>query len=40
MSTHFLKEILNPENVAFYGANNKGVGINSLQIMNLIVSGY
>ena len=40
MSNHFLHEILNPESIAFYGANNKGAGIASIQIMNLIVSGY
>lgn len=40
MNPHFLHEILNPKSIAFYGANNKGAGIASIQIMNLIVSGY
>ena len=40
MSSHFLHDILNPESIAFYGANNAGAGIGSLQVMNLIVSGY
>ena len=40
MNRHFLHEILNPDSIAFYGANNKGQGIASIQIMNLIVSGY
>jgi len=37
---HFLHEFLNPKSVAFYGANNKGNSLASIQIMNLIKSGY
>ncbi len=37
---HFLHGFLNPKNVAFYGANNKGGSLAAIQIMNLIKSGY
>jgi len=37
---HFLHEFLNPQSVAFYGANNKGNSLAAIQIMNLIKSGY
>jgi acetyl-CoA synthetase (ADP-forming) len=37
---HFLHGFLNPKSVAFYGANNKGGSLASIQIMNLIKSGY
>ena len=37
---HFLQEFLAPESVAVYGANNKGAGIGSLQLMGLIISGF
>ncbi|MFW9946404.1 MAG: acetate--CoA ligase family protein, partial [Candidatus Odinarchaeota archaeon] len=37
---HFLHGFLNPKSVALYGANNKGSSLASLQIMNLIKSGY
>ena len=40
MSSHFLHNFLHPKSIAFYGANNKGAGIASLQIMNLILSGF
>ncbi|MBD3338369.1 MAG: hypothetical protein GF353_04640 [Candidatus Lokiarchaeota archaeon] len=40
MSNHFLNELINPESVAFYGANNKASGIGTLQLMGLIVYGY
>ncbi|HEY0089328.1 MAG TPA: CoA-binding protein [Candidatus Lokiarchaeia archaeon] len=40
MSSHFLHDFLHPKSIAFYGANNKGGGIASLQIMNLILSGF
>ncbi len=40
MSTHFLEGFLNPKSVAFYGANNKGAGIGSFQLMGLIHYGY
>jgi acyl-CoA synthetase (NDP forming) len=41
MSTnHFLHGFLNPRSVAFYGANNKGASLASIQIMNLIKSRY
>ncbi|MFW9881884.1 MAG: acetate--CoA ligase family protein [Candidatus Thorarchaeota archaeon] len=38
--THFLHGFLNPKNVAFYGANNKGSSLAAIQIMNLIKSNY
>jgi len=37
---HFLHGFLNPHSVAFYGANNKGASLASIQIMNLIKSEY
>jgi acetyl-CoA synthetase (ADP-forming) len=37
---HFLHGFLNPKSVAFYGANNKGGSLASIQIMNLIKSEY
>ncbi|MFX1266506.1 MAG: acetate--CoA ligase family protein [Promethearchaeota archaeon] len=37
---HFLHGFLNPKSVALYGANNKGSSLASLQIMNLVKSGY
>ena len=37
---HFLHRFLNPKSVAFYGANNKGSSLASIQIMNLIKSKY
>jgi acyl-CoA synthetase (NDP forming) len=37
---HFLHGFLNPKTVAFYGANNKGASLASIQVMNLIKSGY
>ncbi len=37
---HFLDGFLNPKSVAFYGANNKGQSLASIQIMNLIKSNY
>ena len=37
---HFLHAFLNPKSVAFYGANNKGSSLASIQIMNLIKSKY
>ncbi|MEJ2293442.1 MAG: CoA-binding protein [Candidatus Lokiarchaeota archaeon] len=37
---HFLHGFLNPKSVAFYGANNKGSSLASIQIMNLIKSKY
>lgn len=40
MSHHFLYEFLNPSSIAFYGANNKGTGIASFQVMNLILSKF
>lgn len=38
--THFLEEFLTPESIAVYGANNKGAGIGSFQLMGLIISGF
>lgn len=38
--THFLNGFLYPKSVAFYGANNKGASLASIQIMNLIKSRY
>lgn len=40
MSTHFLHNILNPKSVAIYGANNSGASLASIQLMNIIISGY
>jgi acyl-CoA synthetase (NDP forming) len=40
MSHHFLHEFLHPNSIAFYGANNKGTGIASFQVMNLILSKF
>lgn len=37
---HFLHGFLNPKSIAFYGANNDGTSLGSVQIMNLIMSGY
>jgi len=37
---HFLHGFLNPSSIAFYGANNKGGSLASIQIMNLIKSNY
>ncbi|MFW9785650.1 MAG: CoA-binding protein, partial [Candidatus Heimdallarchaeota archaeon] len=37
---HFLHGFLNPKTIAFYGANNDGTSLGSVQIMNLIMSGY
>ena len=37
---HFLHGFLNPKSIAFYGANNKGGSLASIQIMNLIKSDY
>ncbi|NVM18879.1 MAG: CoA-binding protein [Candidatus Lokiarchaeota archaeon] len=37
---HFLHGFLNPESVAFFGANNKGGSLAAIQIMNLIKSEY
>ena len=37
---HFLHGFLNPSSIAFYGANNKGGSLASIQIMNLIKSSY
>ena len=40
MSYHFLHDFLYPNSIAFYGANNKGTGIASFQVMNLILSNF
>ncbi len=40
MNSHFLEGFLNPKSVAFYGANNKGSGIGSFQLMGLINYGF
>lgn len=40
MSQHFVKEFLYPRSVAIYGANNKCVGIGSIQLMNIINAGF
>lgn len=40
MNTHFLHEILNPKSIAIYGANNKGTSLASIQLMNIIISGF
>ncbi len=40
MSYHFLHDFLYPNSIAFYGANNKGTGIASFQVMNLILSKF
>lgn len=37
---HFLHGFLNPKSIVFYGANNKGVSLASIQLMNLIKSHY
>ncbi|MFX1391501.1 MAG: acetate--CoA ligase family protein [Promethearchaeota archaeon] len=37
---HFLHGFLNPDSIAFYGANNKGSSLAGLQIMNLIKSSF
>ena len=37
---HFLEKFLNPESVAVYGANSKGAGIGSFQLMGLLISGF
>jgi acetyltransferase len=37
---HFLDKFLTPESIAIYGANNKGAGIGSIQLMGLIISGF
>ncbi|MBD3197946.1 MAG: CoA-binding protein [Candidatus Lokiarchaeota archaeon] len=38
--THFLQDFLTPESIAVYGANNKGGGIGSIQLMGLIITGF
>lgn len=40
MNHHFLHDFLYPKSIAFYGANNKGTGIASFQVMNLILSKF
>ncbi len=40
MNYHFLHDFLYPNSIAFYGANNKGTGIASFQVINLILSKY
>lgn len=40
MSYHFLHDFLYPNSIAFYGANNRGTGIASFQVMNLILSKF
>ena len=40
MSHHFLHDFLYPNSIAFFGANNKGTGIASFQVMNLILSKF
>ena len=40
MNAHFLHEILNPKSIAIYGANNKGTSLASIQLMNIIISGF
>lgn len=37
---HFLEKFLNPSSIAVYGANNKGAGIGSIQLMALVISGF
>jgi len=37
---HFLEDFLTPKSIAIYGANNKGAGIGSIQLMGLIISGF
>ena len=37
---HFLDKFLTPDSIAIYGANNKGAGIGSIQLMGLIISGF
>lgn len=39
-NSHFLHEILNPNIVAIYGANNSGASLACIQLMNLIISEY
>ena len=40
MNHHFLHDFLYPKSIAFYGANNKGTGIASFQVMSLILSKF
>jgi acyl-CoA synthetase (NDP forming) len=40
MNTHFLHDILHPKSIAIYGANNKGTSLASIQLMNIIISGF
>ena len=40
MSYHFLTDFLYPNSIAFFGANNRGTGIASFQVMNLILSNF
>jgi len=40
MSKNIIRDFLYPNSVAIYGANNKGTGIGSIQLMNLLRFGY
>lgn len=40
MNKHFLHEFLNPRSIAIYGGNNKGNSLASVQLMNIIISGF
>ncbi len=40
MNSHFLNDLINPKSVVFYGANNEGASLASIQLMNLISSGF
>lgn len=40
MSPHFIEKFINPQSIAIYGANNQGMGIGSIQLMNLIRYGF
>ena len=40
MSTHFLKDFLNPQSVAIYGANNQYTTFGTFTLMHIITDGY
>ncbi|MFO8017748.1 MAG: CoA-binding protein [Promethearchaeia archaeon] len=40
MCAHFIEKFITPESIAIYGANNQGMGIGSIQLMNLIRYGF
>lgn len=40
MASHFMEKFITPDSIALYGANNQGMRIGSIQLMNLIRYGF